>query len=73
MMLVQQAIVLGTTGYAFALLIGRQLFPYFPRRVVITTPDLLQLFVIVLGISVLSSLLGIWRAFRVKPTEALMG
>jgi putative ABC transport system permease protein len=73
MMLVQQAIVLGTSGYAFALLIGRQLFPYFPRRVVITTPDLLQLFVIVLGISVLSSLLGIWRAFRVKPTEALMG
>jgi putative ABC transport system permease protein len=33
----------------------------------------LQLAVIVLGISVLSSLLGIWKALRVEPNEALMG
>jgi len=72
-MLIQQAIGLGTTGYVLALLIGRQLFPYFPRRVVITTPDLVQLFLIVLLISLISSLLGIWRAMRVKPAEALMG
>ena len=49
------------------------MFPYFPRRVVITNEDLLQLAVIVLGISVLSSLLGIWKALRVEPNEALMG
>ncbi|RPI86714.1 MAG: ABC transporter permease [Planctomycetaceae bacterium] len=72
-MLLQQAIALGATGYGIALLLGRQLFPYFPRRVVIANQDLLQLLVIVLGISVLSSLLGIWRAMRVQPTEALMG
>jgi putative ABC transport system permease protein len=41
--------------------------------VVITNEDLLQLMLIVLAISVLSSLLGIWRAMRVQPTEALMG
>ena len=72
-MLLQQAIALGVLGYGIALLMGQQLFPYFPRRVVVTNEDLLQLFFIVLGISVLSSLLGIWRAMRVQPTEALMG
>lgn len=72
-MLLQQAIALGATGYVIAFLLGGQLFPYFPRRVVITNEDLLQLLLIVFAISVLSSLLGIWRAMRVQPTEALMG
>jgi putative ABC transport system permease protein len=72
-MLLQQAIALGIMGYGIAWLMGQQLFPYFPRRVVITNDDLLQLFFIVLAISVLSSFLGIWRAMRVRPTEALMG
>ena len=72
-MLLQQALALGIMGYGIALLLGHQLFPYFPRRVVTTNEDLMQLFLIVLAISVLSSLLGIWRAMRVQPTEALMG
>ncbi|WLD12833.1 ABC transporter permease [Planctellipticum variicoloris] len=72
-MLLQQALLLGVTGYGIAFLFGQQLFPYFPRRVVITQADLIQLLVIVLLISVLSSVLGIWRAMRVQPTEALMG
>lgn len=72
-MLLQQAIVLGMLGFGLAYLMGTQLFPYFPRRVVVTNEDLVQLFGIVLLISFLSSLLGIWRAMKVKPTEALMG
>lgn len=72
-MLLQQAIVLGVLGYGIALLFGRQLFPYFPRRVVVTTPDLVQLLLIVIAISIVASFLGIWRAMRVQPTEALMG
>ena len=52
---------------------GQKLFPYFPRRVVLNDQDLLQLAAIVLGISVLSSFLGIWKAMRVTPNEALMG
>ena len=71
--LLQQAIALGVMGYGIAMLMGRQLFPHFPRRVVIANEDLLQLFFIVLAISVLASLLGIFRAMRVQPTEALMG
>jgi putative ABC transport system permease protein len=72
-LILQQALLLGATGYGIAYLAGQKLFPHFPRRVVLTNPDLVQLAVIVLGISVLASLLGIWRAMRVEPNEALMG
>jgi putative ABC transport system permease protein len=72
-LILQQAIVLGGVGYLIAYLVGQKLFPYFPRRVVLTNEDLLQLAAIVLGISVLSSFLGIWKAMRVEPNEALMG
>ena len=73
LMILQQAVFLGGLGYGVAYLVGQKLFPYFPRRVVVTNEDLLQLAIIVLGISVLSSFLGIWRAMRVQPNEALMG
>ncbi len=72
-LILQQAIVLGGVGYLIAYFVGQKLFPYFPRRVVLTDADLLQLAAIVLGISVLSSLLGIWKAMRVEPNETLMG
>jgi len=72
-LILQQAIALGALGYGIAFLVGLKLFPYFPRRVVLTNEDLLQLAAIVLGISVLSSLLGIWKAMRVEPNAALMG
>lgn len=70
-MILQQALVLGIAGFSIAYLIGQRLFPMFPRRVILNEQDLFQLAVIVLGISVLSSLLGIWRAMRVSPNEAL--
>lgn len=72
-MIVQQALVLGVLGYGIAYLVGQKLFPLFPRRVVLTQADLIQLAVIVLVISVLASALGIWRAMRVEPNQALMG
>lgn len=72
-LILQQAIILGGLGYGIAYLVGEKVFPYFPRRVVLTDADLFQLAGIVLGISVLASLLGIWRAMRVQPNEALMG
>jgi putative ABC transport system permease protein len=72
-LILQQAIVLGALGYGIAYLVGQKLFPYFPRRVILTDRDLLQLAAVVLVISVLSSVLGIWRAMRVQPNEALMG
>jgi putative ABC transport system permease protein len=72
-LILQQAVILGAAGFGIAYAAGQKLFPYFPRRVIVTNQDLLQLAVIVLAISVLSSFLGIWRAMRVQPNEALMG
>ena len=72
-MILQQALVLGVLGYAVAYLLGQQIFPRFARRVILIDRDLIALAVIVLGISVLSSLLGMWKAARVSPNEALSG
>lgn len=70
-LILQQALVLGGVGFGIAFLLGQQLFPLFPRRVIVTNEDLLQLAGLVLAISVASSLLGIWKAMLVQPNEAL--
>jgi len=72
-LIVQQALVLGVLGYAVAYLLGQRLFPRFPRRVILTDDDLLSLAAIVVGISILSSVLGMWKALRVSPNDALSG
>ena len=70
-LILQQALILGVVGFGIAYVIGQQLFPMFPRRVILADSDLLQLAGIVLAISVLSSILGIWKAMKVSPNEAL--
>jgi putative ABC transport system permease protein len=72
-LILQQAVMLGGLGYGVAYLLGLKVYPYFPRRVVLLNEDLLALAGVVLGISVLASLLGIWKALRVEPNVALMG
>lgn len=66
-----QALLLGGVGFGIAYLLGRQVFPMFPRRVIVTDADIAQLGLIVLLISVASSVLGIGKAMRVSPNEAL--
>ncbi|MFA6103920.1 MAG: FtsX-like permease family protein [Victivallaceae bacterium] len=70
-LILQQALLLGGLGFGIAYFIGQWIFPHFPRRVVIMPGDLIQLAVIVLVISVLSSLLGIGKALKVDPGEVL--
>ncbi len=70
-MILQQALMLGALGYGIAFLVGRKLFPLFPKRVILADDDLLLLAAIVLAISILSSLMGIWKAMKVSPNEAL--
>lgn len=70
-LIMQQAILLGLIGFTVAFALGQRLFPYFPRRVVIVNGDLVQLAVIVFAISILASLLGIFKALRVDPGEIL--
>jgi putative ABC transport system permease protein len=70
-LILQQALLIGALGYGLAYWLGTFAFPKFPRLVVIEAPDLLMLGGIVLVISVLSSLLGIWKAMRVEPNKVL--
>ena len=70
-LILQQALLLGIVGYGIGFLIGQKIFPNFPRRVILLQSDLLQLGIIVIGISILASMLGIWKALRVEPNEAL--
>jgi putative ABC transport system permease protein len=70
-LIMQQALIMGVLAFGVGWLLGHWIFPIFPRRVLVTNGDMLSLAGIVLVISVLSSLLGIWKAMRVAPNEAI--
>lgn len=70
-LIMQQSLIMGALAYGVGYLVGQRLFPMFPRRVLVTNDDLLRLAGIVLAISVLASLRGIWKAMRVAPNEAI--
>jgi len=70
-LITQQAILLGGIGFCIAYLLGQWIFPYFPRRVVLVRGDLYSLVIIVFVISILASVLGIWRAIHTDPSEVL--
>jgi putative ABC transport system permease protein len=70
-LILQQALLLGALGFGIAWYVGGFVFPRFPRRVLITSDDLWGLAGVVVLISVLSSLLGIWKAMRVEPNKVL--
>jgi putative ABC transport system permease protein len=70
-LILQQALLMGTLGYGLAWWLGQFAFPRFPRLVRIESYDLAMLAGIVLAISVLASMLGIWKALRVEPNKVL--
>jgi putative ABC transport system permease protein len=70
-LILQQSLFMGTFGFVLAWWIGQFLFPRFPRLVLIAQEDLLSLGVIVIVISTLASMLGIWKAMRVEPNTVL--
>lgn len=70
-LILQQALLLGLIGYGIAYALGQWVFPKFPRRVLISAEDLWGLALVVALISLVSSLLGIWKAMRVEPNKVL--
>lgn len=70
-LIMQQSLIMGVLAFGVGWLLGQRLFPMFPRRVILTSDDLLRLAGIVLVISIFASLLGIWKAMRVAPNEAI--
>lgn len=70
-LILQQSLLIGGLGYALAYSLGTYAFPRFPRLVVIESFDLVMLAGIVLGISVVASLLGVAKAIHVEPNKVL--
>jgi putative ABC transport system permease protein len=70
-LILQQALFMGAFGYLLAWWIGQYAFPHFPRLVLIDPADLVSLAMIVVVISTLASLLGIWKAMNVEPNTVL--
>lgn len=72
-LILQQSLLMGVIAYGVGYLLISLTYDKFPRRVDLVASDLRVLFVIVMVICVLSSLVGIRKALRVEPAQALGG
>ena len=72
-MIVQQALALGFIGFAIGTALIVNIKDYFPRRVVLEPDNVLILGMIVFGVCLLSSGLGVRAALRIDPATALGG
>ncbi len=70
-MIVQQALSLGLTGFAFGTLIIVNIKDYFPRRVVLELDNALALGGVVVIVCLLASTLGVRAALKADPATAL--
>ncbi|MBA3013500.1 MAG: ABC transporter permease [Proteobacteria bacterium] len=72
-MILQQSLLMGGIAYAIGFTLLSLTKDTFPRRIVLVAFDLKILFVLVIMICTISSLVGIRKALRVDPAEALGG
>ncbi|MDA8163908.1 MAG: ABC transporter permease [Desulfobacteraceae bacterium] len=72
-MILQQSLLMGVIAYAVGWILISLTYEHFPRRIVLEPFDLQALFVIVIAICTISSLVGIRKALKVEPAEALGG
>ncbi len=70
-MIVEQALILGASGWAIGLLLILTVKDYFPRRVVLEPLNALVLAGIIAAVCLLSSALGVRAAMKVDPATAL--
>jgi putative ABC transport system permease protein len=70
-MIVQQALALGLTGFAFGALLIANIKDYFPRRVVLDLDNVLALGGVVVLVCLVSSALGVRAALKADPATAL--
>ena len=72
-MILQQSLLMGIIAYGIGYLLILLTYEKFPRRIVLEPFDLQSLFVIVMVICTISSFVGIRKALKVDPAEALGG
>jgi putative ABC transport system permease protein len=71
-LIVQQALVLGVSGFVLGVALTAAFKGYFPRRVLMVPKDIAILFVIVVLICLLASGLSVRAAVKVDPATALV-
>ncbi len=72
-MILQQSLLMGGIAYGIGYALILLTYEKFPRRIVLEAFDLQALFVIVMVICMISSFVGIRKALKVEPAEALGG
>lgn len=72
-LIVQQALAMGTIGFAFGALLILSIKDGFPRRVLIEAPDVVALGAAVVVVCILASSMGVRFALKVDPATALGG
>jgi len=72
-MILQQSLLMGILAYGIGYGVILLTYEKFPRRIVLEAFDLQSLFVIVMVICTISSFVGIRKALKVEPAEALGG
>lgn len=72
-LILQQSLSIGVIAYAIGYVIISLTYDKFPRRVDLIGFDLQVLFAIVMVICILASLLGIRKALKINPSQALGG
>jgi putative ABC transport system permease protein len=70
-LIVEQALLLGASGYAFALGLGYLIYPSFPRRVLLTPEILWGAPIVILLLTLVASLAGVVHASRVDVGRVL--
>jgi putative ABC transport system permease protein len=70
-MILQQALALGLTGFAFGALLIANIKDYFPRRVVLEPDNVLALGGVVVVVCLVASMLGVRAALKADPATAL--
>ena len=70
-LIVQEALVLGVSGFAIGLMLILQLRGMFPRRLLVEPRDVAILFGVVIAVCLLGSVLGVRAAVKVDPAKAL--
>jgi putative ABC transport system permease protein len=72
-MILQQSLLMGVIAYGIGYILIKLTYEKFPRRIELIPFDLYALFAIVIAICMISSFVGIRKALKVEPAQALGG
>lgn len=70
-MILQEALLMGIAGTLFGSVLERIVEPYFPRRVIATNGDVLQMLVVMTVVTFLASILAVRRAVHADPRSVI--